>query len=58
MDRILSITDTASAQATAPHAPGICWCGQALEHVRGNHCPRCGRARAARVEAPLSRLAA
>ena len=19
-----------------------CWCGQDLEHVRGEHCPRCG----------------
>ena len=19
-----------------------CWCGQDLEHVRGQHCPRCG----------------
>jgi hypothetical protein len=20
-----------------------CWCGQALDHVTGRHCPRCGR---------------
>jgi hypothetical protein len=35
-----------------------CWCGQDMDVVRGNHCPRCGTMRVARVGAVLPRLAA
>ena len=50
-----------SAMAGRPAADArhdLCWCGQDMDVVRGNHCPRCGTMRVARVGAVLSRLAA
>lgn len=38
----------------------VCWCGQDMDAVRGEHCPRCGtlRAGASRSGAGVPRLAA
>lgn len=58
MNRISQISDSAKARPSADDVPTDCWCGQDMEHFRGRHCPRCGTARAARVEAILPRLAA
>ena len=36
----------------------LCWCGQDMDVVRGDHCPRCGTMRAVRGGVVLARLAA
>ena len=67
MDRITTISnttisDTTVSDTTRAHpsagAPGTCWCGQDFHHVRTQHCPRCGTARAPHIVTGLSRLAA
>jgi hypothetical protein len=63
MDRITTvsdttISDTTRVRPTVGNAPDVCWCGQDMDHVRGQHCPRCGTARVSHLLAPLSRLAA
>ena len=58
MDRISTISDTTQVRPPTGGATNVCWCGQDMDHVRRTHCPRCGTARAAHVDAHLPRLAA
>jgi hypothetical protein len=58
MDRISTISDTTRVRPPADTTTDVCWCGQDMDHVPGGHCPRCGTARAAHVDAHLPRLAA
>jgi hypothetical protein len=63
MDKITTISDTTFSDTTQGRrthggGPGVCWCGQDMDCVRGRHCPRCGTARATRCDAALPRLAA
>jgi hypothetical protein len=63
MDRTKTVSDTTVSDTTRVHlavtrAPGVCWCGQDIDHVRGQHCPRCGTSRATHPVAGLPRLTA
>lgn len=53
-----TISDTTRVRPTVGNAADVCWCGQDMDHVRGQHCPRCGTARVSHLVAPLPRLAA
>ena len=59
MDTSSTIKDTTGqVRARASGVPPICWCGQDLEYVQHTHCPRCGTARARRVDSMRPPLAA
>lgn len=54
---ITIISASTGRPATDAHH-NTCWCGQVMDTVHGDHCPRCGTTRAARAGAVLARLAA
>jgi hypothetical protein len=61
MDTISTIsTSSTRTQVRRPSSAttDVCWCGQDMDLVRGDHCPRCGTARTTRLGVHLSRLVA
>ena len=48
---------TAQARARVSDAPSVCWCGQDLECVRCDYCPRWGSAHVVRYDSRQTRLA-
>jgi hypothetical protein len=56
--RSIAKPSTTAGRPAADARHDLCWCGQDMDLVRGNHCPRCGTMRVARVGAVPPRLAA
>ena len=54
----ISMRSTRSGRPAADARRDLCWCGQDMDVVRGDHCPRCGTMRAVRGGVVLARLAA
>lgn len=65
MNETLTSSSSAASVTTRNRRRGTemrpaCWCGQDMDAVRGEHCPRCGTLRAGTIRsgASVPRLAA